>query len=140
MKASDIIREYCKKFPKHGNRTIASAVYKKHPHLWTDAESCRSAVRVIRGASGDKKRATTGDKSAFKSLGRAGQPQLSLPRSIAQAWQPYELPNSSRIAVLSDIHLPYHDDEALGLAVESVKEYNPDIVLLNGDIADFFAC
>lgn len=43
-----------------------------------------------------------------------------------------------RLAVLSDIHLPYHDKDALVAAIKWIKEFNPDTILLNGDIMDFY--
>lgn len=42
------------------------------------------------------------------------------------------------IAVLSDIHFPFEDPDALRLARQIVQDANPDIVCLNGDITDFF--
>lgn len=40
--------------------------------------------------------------------------------------------------VLSDIHVPYHDQAALSVALAYTKEYCPDIIILNGDIIDFY--
>lgn len=43
-----------------------------------------------------------------------------------------------RLLVLSDIHFPYHDKEAIMLALRYGKEHNIDSILLNGDILDFY--
>lgn len=43
-----------------------------------------------------------------------------------------------RLLVLSDIHFPYHDKEALMLALRYGKEHDVDSILLNGDILDFY--
>lgn len=40
--------------------------------------------------------------------------------------------------VLSDIHIPYHDKEALMIALRKGKEEGIDAILLNGDIIDFY--
>jgi predicted phosphodiesterase len=40
--------------------------------------------------------------------------------------------------VLSDIHFPYHDKEALMIALRKGKEEGVDAILLNGDIIDFY--
>lgn len=40
--------------------------------------------------------------------------------------------------ILSDIHIPYHDPVALALALEYAKDYEPDHIVLNGDIVDFY--
>ena len=41
-----------------------------------------------------------------------------------------------RAAILSDIHLPYEDKDALTKALKLTKEFSPDIIILNGDICD----
>lgn len=41
------------------------------------------------------------------------------------------------VLILSDIHIPYHDEAALEAALAAGDELNPDVVLLNGDVVDF---
>lgn len=43
-----------------------------------------------------------------------------------------------RIAVLSDIHLPYHDRSALVRAIKEVKSIGVDAIYLNGDVMDAY--
>ena len=43
-----------------------------------------------------------------------------------------------RIAVLSDIHLPYHDRNALVRAIKEVKSIGVDAIYLNGDVMDAY--
>lgn len=45
----------------------------------------------------------------------------------------------TKAIVLSDIHVPDHDQKALALAIAYMKDAKPDIIVLNGDIADFIA-
>lgn len=45
---------------------------------------------------------------------------------------------ASRILILSDIHIPYHDKEALLLAMKYGKSKDVDAVILNGDIVDCY--
>jgi predicted phosphodiesterase len=45
---------------------------------------------------------------------------------------------NAKIIVLSDIHLPYHDPNALRIALEYMDDCQPDTIVLNGDIADFY--
>lgn len=40
--------------------------------------------------------------------------------------------------ILSDIHYPYEDAKAVKAAVNFIKEKQPDVVVLNGDILDFY--
>jgi predicted phosphodiesterase len=61
-----------------------------------------------------------------------------LPESHATDWTAFELTGVRRVLVLSDVHVPYHDEVALNAALAHGDEFNPDAVLLNGDIADFY--
>lgn len=40
--------------------------------------------------------------------------------------------------VLNDIHIPYHDQKALAVAIAYMQDINPDDIILNGDIIDFY--
>lgn len=44
-----------------------------------------------------------------------------------------------RIGILSDIHFPYYDKEALNAAIAYLRKWKPDCILLNGDILDMYA-
>ncbi len=46
---------------------------------------------------------------------------------------------STKVAILSDIHYPYEDEKAVMLTDLFLKDYQPDIVVYNGDIADCYA-
>ena len=47
-----------------------------------------------------------------------------------------EVPDGSIIAVLSDIHIPHHDEAAMKLVVECCEDAGVTHAILNGDIAD----
>lgn len=47
-----------------------------------------------------------------------------------------DVPDGSVVAVLSDIHIPYHDADAVRLAIECCERAGATHVILNGDIAD----
>lgn len=46
--------------------------------------------------------------------------------------------SSATVYVASDIHFPYQDDKAIGAFLSAVKEGKPDIIVLNGDLLDFY--
>jgi predicted phosphodiesterase len=62
-----------------------------------------------------------------------------MPRSQAVPWTVYDLETVGKVGILSDIHCPYHDDQALGAAVEHLQGHGIDALLLNGDFADFYS-
>lgn len=45
---------------------------------------------------------------------------------------------AERVLVLNDIHIPYHDPIAVEAALAYGERLNPTIVLLNGDVIDFY--
>lgn len=49
----------------------------------------------------------------------------------------YRLP-CTRALILGDVHIPFQDNNALQAALTYGKQYDPDLVLLNGDIFDFY--
>jgi 3',5'-cyclic AMP phosphodiesterase CpdA len=62
-----------------------------------------------------------------------------MPPSKAEPWEPHVLGVVGTVGVLSDIHVPYHSEIALGAAVADLKSSGIDALILNGDIADFYA-
>jgi predicted phosphodiesterase len=60
------------------------------------------------------------------------------PPSSAEPWLPYNIEGPARIGVLSDIHIPYHNQKALQSAVSHLKKhFKPTHILINGDFIDF---
>ncbi len=65
---------------------------------------------------------------------------LDLPPSQESNYQPFKLPiNHNNILLLSDIHVPYHNIQALTLALKYGLENDVNTILLNGDVIDFYA-
>ena len=47
--------------------------------------------------------------------------------------------HSKNTVVLSDTHFPFQDNTAIKKALVSIIIYKPDLIILNGDIVDFYA-
>jgi hypothetical protein len=62
-----------------------------------------------------------------------------MPTSKADAWEPHDLGVVGRVGVLSDIHVPYHSEVALAAAVKHLRKAGLAALVLNGDLADFYA-
>ena len=43
-----------------------------------------------------------------------------------------------RLVLINDVHVPYHDAETVAAVKRGIKHLKPDILLLGGDIADFY--
>lgn len=44
-----------------------------------------------------------------------------------------------RVCIISDLHIPFHDKQAIKLALIVSKDAHPDILILAGDVIDFYA-
>jgi len=44
-----------------------------------------------------------------------------------------------KVAVISDIHYPYHDEKSETLVKMFLSDYKPDLIVLNGDIIDCYS-
>jgi predicted phosphodiesterase len=75
------------------------------------------------------------DKSAFKPL---GWQKNIMPKTQATSRKPIVLDGALKVLILSDIHIPYHDEVAVAAAIAHGKKKKPDVVILNGDIGDFY--
>lgn len=136
-----LAREFVEKFPRHSQRAVTNALLKTHPHVWDSWDACFSVVRRASGTKalnrGGNVKMDAPSERVIHAAGGIGEPP-AIPESKAKPWNPHDL-DGKRILVLSDVHVPYHDKEALRLALEWGKGRKPDVVLLNGDIADFYS-
>jgi predicted phosphodiesterase len=126
--------EILKKNPESSKRRLAMMLHAKHSVVFKNVESARSAIREATGTSGARNRKQI--KSRVVNNPRSGSKVYALPKSTAKAWEPHRT-KAKCIAIFSDTHFPVHDPQAIEAAVKHVKQnFNPDCILLNGDIAD----
>lgn len=136
---SNIINKELTKFPDTPTLTLAKKIYKEYPEQFTSIENLRSMIRYRRGNKGVDGR-TTAKKTyekTFREPGKAGF-TIKLPKSIANPYKDFKL-SDGKIFVMSDVHVPYHDDKALDACLSYADYYQPDTILFNGDVADFFS-
>lgn len=131
-----IIKDYLIKFPKAATNSLSKKIYEENKELFKNQESVRNSLRYLRGNAGKAKLSALKDKSF---LSEPKERNYSLPESWAEYPQKFELPRTiKKVLILSDIHIPYHDVDAVKIAVEKGVEDGCDAVYLNGDILDFF--
>jgi hypothetical protein len=140
--ASDVVLDYIKRHPKLPRQTLAKLVMKEQPGLYANLTACRSAVQYYTGAQGEKSRIHPVKHGVIRPKGIAGADawEEMMPESWSEPVVPFQLPSSIRsLLVLSDIHVPFHEPQALRMAMEWGIAHKPDAVLLNGDTLDFYA-
>lgn len=131
------------KYPEAKSQTLARMLYHENSLLFNSVEAARSVIRYVRGASGraNKRFAEAKFSESFKPVDAPGDPFAKLPDALTHFddISPIVLPTGTRVGLMSDIHIPYHDSQALLVALNALRDRNPDVIVLNGDVADFFA-
>lgn len=132
MIKADVVREYRTKFPDYANLKLARIIYQKEKNLFTSIDAIRTYLRQIEGNSGKKSRVA----ATHKRDPRPYNP-YNLPKSEEVDFIQYQIKGHKRIALLSDIHIPYHSIEGLTTAIKYLKSEKPDALIINGDLLDF---
>jgi predicted phosphodiesterase len=136
---AEVIKRLILDNPDAPTKTLAHRLMMAHPKWFRDVETARTSIRYYRGNMGDKRRKAGEVHGTARPNGKAGW-KPSLPPSLAEPWERYELPCPAKILCLSDVHIPYHDSKAVEAAIAYAKKnVKPNVILLNGDIADFYS-
>jgi predicted phosphodiesterase len=132
---SGIVKEYLTKYPTKPTMTIAKAIWadKENRLLWTNLESVRSYIRIRRGKLGGLLRKQIKDKEFFNQ-----KPEM--PKSLIEDFTSYYFPTAcDNILLISDVHVPFHNEVALQLAIDYGIKENVNTIFFNGDILDNFS-
>ena len=133
-----ICKDYLKRYPKMPIRTLASLIYSENDGQFNDHKQAYDVLRYYSGTAGKHNRAMAGDKTVFRPVQKAVGPLDDMPRSFGMGPEFYDLPLCTKeILLLSDIHMPYHDEDALRAAIMKGVTDDVDCVILNGDSLDF---
>jgi len=116
--------------------TLAKLIYKENKDLFTSVDDARTTLRYNEGKLGDYSRKNAKDKSLYIKEERPKNP-WKLPQSEETIYEPFII-KAKKLAVLSDIHIPYHSVTALSAALDLIQSEKPDAILLNGDTIDFY--
>lgn len=64
---------------------------------------------------------------------------FNLPESLSEGKKMFSFPVSSKkILIMGDLHVPYHDVDAITICFDFAKKQHIDSILLNGDTFDFY--
>lgn len=133
-----IIKEYLAKFPNTPSLTLAKKIYNENKESFKSVDLVRSAIRRHRGQFGDWSRKHIKDKTFFKETGDKN-PFEWIPESHTDNVAEWRLPKQyKKVLLISDIHVPYHDIDAIKSCLKFAKNDGVDCVYINGDLLDFF--
>lgn len=127
---SNIIKSYLTKFPKLPSLTLARLIYKNNNKQFTDVEAVRSCLRYYRGKKGVQAINDLGTKDFLDQT-----IEFVMPESYAETFEPYEI-SQSRTLIISDLHIPYQDNNSIQKAINYGKEKKVNCILINGDLLD----
>lgn len=137
---SDITREYVEKFPTTSKRAIARMMMRDHPLIWPTPHAARCSVNLVTGSGGNHNRSHTRLKDLYRA-GKEGNGFPSIPPGLAhfKDWALFPIPEARRVLLLPDAHIPYHDKNAIDLAIRYGVRRKANLIILNGDWGDFFS-
>lgn len=129
---ADIVKEYLLKYPTVSSYGIASLIKLDIPNSNKNFEVIRSMVRYYRGVRGNHNRKNMLPENYI--------PKISIPESVQENYEMFKISEEdSPIIVGADVHIPFHDQDALELFIERAIEIKAKTILLNGDWIDFYA-
>lgn len=126
-----IAEKYLKRFPKLPKLTLARKIYKENKLAFNSVSHARGVIRYLTGTSGNRNRKVKANKEFF-----GKETDFDMPESFALTYEPY-LISQSKVLILSDLHIPYQDNEAIKAALRFGKEKDVNCILINGDLIDF---
>jgi predicted phosphodiesterase len=133
---SNLCREYRERYPDLSTLKLARIIYQENNLLFKDVEDARSRLRYIEGKTGSKHRKAVQSTKFYMKEARSKNP-YNLPESHQEKREAYILPKGcDNILLISDLHIPYHDIDAITLALEYGQKEKVNTILINGDLID----
>lgn len=132
MKKLDVIRSYRDKYGMDmPTIKLARIIFKENAILFKDVEQVRSYLRGIENKTGASIKVTHPHPVRPKN-------PYNLPESYSKDPAVLKLPTGcDSILCISDLHIPYHDINALSLAIEYGINNDVNTIFINGDLIDF---
>lgn len=138
---AEITKEYIFKFSQASTMAIARMLVQDHPIDFPSVEQARGNVRRYRGEMKYKNKNVAVQIRSEETKKQFMSKKFELPETDYSKIEPFIIPKGqNNILILSDIHFPYQDNEALQLALNYGVENKVNAVYLNGDILDFYQC
>jgi predicted phosphodiesterase len=133
---TEMARRLAVQFPDAPARTLARRLVAESNNAIT-LHQARMRIQRQFGVHGKQHRKSI--KAAAPRPKRKAGEVYSMPPSHAEPWTPHVMKVLGPVGILSDVHVPYHSEIAVAAAVGFLKEQSLSALLLNGDIADFYA-
>ena len=131
----ELAKKLITKFPNASTRTLAKILYEQNPESFNSYDSARGVIKSYRNNGYDNGNFLR-DKEQAKELEIKNI--YNLPESSAEERKPFVLPLAcNNILLISDLHIPYHTNEAIKCAFDYGIEKKVNTIFINGDLIDF---
>jgi predicted phosphodiesterase len=132
MTKTEIARKYRQEYGiEMPTLKLARIMYGKENLTFKNVEECRTFLRAIEGKAWGVK-----PPNVLKVEERPKNP-YNLPESYQEKREPLQLPlTCNNILLISDLHIPYHDIDAITIALEYGVEHKVNTIVINGDLID----
>jgi len=136
MTNHDIARKYRKEYGSEmATLKLARIMYKENNLSFRNVDAARCALRFIEGKLGKLSRLNK-DNEFLLTTERPRNP-YNLPESFQEKREPFKLPLAcNNILLISDLHIPYHDIDAITIALDYGKSKKVNTIFINGDVID----
>lgn len=135
MKPSDYAKQYASRFPEMRARTLARKMYNENEGVFSSESAAYDSIRYVRGReiAGFK---TPDPIKHIKPEERYGK--YGLRKGRQQGKEIIKIKGPAKVLIISDMHVPFHDERAIDLALEDGVKHGCDTIYLNGDQLDFY--
>lgn len=133
-KTGIIVQRYIEHYPHLPKLTLARIIYNENNELFNSVEHARTLIRYQKGALGElqRKKIPLKDKtplgSEFKNYFPEGIQEVNV--------EEFVIPSSKSVGIITDLHIPFHDEKAIMKACAILKDVE-SLVLL-GDCWDAY--
>lgn len=133
------VTKHCEENPNMMTRTLARMIYGQDPELYQDIEHVRRLIRTRRGNSGKLQRKKVKGRFGHLFSNKEDRNQNYFLEPEDPPDLEYHIPTSIKnTLVISDLHIPYHELEAVYTALDSGIKHGVDSIIINGDLIDFY--
>jgi predicted phosphodiesterase len=137
MNKADVARKWRKKNPDMPTLKLARIMYSKNNLLFKNVEDARSRLRYIEGKYGKSALKDLGEKTELILKEERPRNPYNLPETYQKKREPFKLPLAcNNILLISDLHIPYHDIDAITIALDYGKKNKVNTIFINGDLID----
>jgi predicted phosphodiesterase len=114
---------------------LARIMYEKERMSFNSLDHARSTLRALENKFGKNNEQVAKEKQ-MQYPERPRNP-YNLPKSYKEDREPFRLPLAcNNILLISDLHIPYHDIDAITVALDYGLEKKVNTIFINGDLID----